>query len=217
MTIAQLAKILILTHAGFGGIALISGAISLLAKKGTVLHKKSGKLFFYTMLTSTILSLAIANMPNHKSSFLFCIGIFSSYFIIGGFRSLNYRKRNHSVRADKFLAYLIIVTGAAMMIYPVLLDKKIDIVLFVFGLIALIFGVIDLILLKNLKKLKKNWLKIHLSKMISGYVAAVTAFVVVNEWIPGVWAWFTPSIFGTVYLAYWFFKLQKKGSVTKPT
>lgn len=33
-------------HAPLGGIALLSGGISLVSKKGSLFHKKSGKVFF---------------------------------------------------------------------------------------------------------------------------------------------------------------------------
>ncbi|MEP3211430.1 MAG: DUF2306 domain-containing protein [Maribacter sp.] len=208
-------KVLIIIHASFGGIALISGAISLIAKKGKQLHKKSGKIFYYALLVSVTLSLVIALLPNHKSAFLFSIGLFSNYFIIGGFRSLRYKQRSISVQLDKMMAYFIIMVGITMILYPILLQNQSNIVLLVFGIIAIIFGVIDIFLLQNVNRLRKNWLKIHLSKMISGYVAAVTAFVVVNQWLPGVWAWFVPSIFGNIYLAYWLYKLKKKTSINK--
>ena len=213
MEIEQLARVLLFIHAGFGGIALVSGAISLVTKKGNPLHKKSGKVFYYTLLISVLMSLVISVMPNHKSTFLFSIGLFSSYFIIGGYRSLGFKKKDVSFRWDKIIAYLIVVTGITMIAYPILLEGNINIVLLIFGMIALIFGAIDLLLLQNKSKIKENWLKIHLSKMISGYVAATTAFVVVNQWIPGVWAWFTPGIFGTVYMIYWLNKLNKKKPV----
>ncbi len=204
----EIDRILIIVHACFGGIALVTGGISLLSKKGSTIHKRSGKAFYYTMLTSVLMSLFIAIMPNHKSSFLFSIGLFSLYFIIGGYRSLKYKMRDVVLKLDKILGSLIIVTGITMVVYPIMLKNTVDTVLMVFGIIAIIFGVIDLILLNNVKKLRKNWLKIHLSKMISGYVAAMTAFVVVNGWIPGVWAWFTPGVFGTIYMFFWLVKLN---------
>ncbi len=101
-----------------------------------------------------------------------------------------------------------------MMSYPIIFNGKINIILFVFGIISIVFGIIDLFIFRNPKTAKTNWLQIHLSKMISGYVAAVTAFVVVNQFIPGVWAWFTPGIFGTAYLMYWLNKLKKKNTLS---
>ena len=46
MELEKIVQIFIYTHAGFGGIALLTGAIALIAKKGNKLHKKSGKVFF---------------------------------------------------------------------------------------------------------------------------------------------------------------------------
>ena len=66
-------KILIYIHAFFGGIGLISGIGSTIAKKGSVLHKRMGKLFSIGMMTSSLLSIPISWMPNHENLFLFLI------------------------------------------------------------------------------------------------------------------------------------------------
>jgi len=47
MQMEQFAEFLIqYIHAPLGGIALLSGGISLVSKKGSLFHKKSGKVFF---------------------------------------------------------------------------------------------------------------------------------------------------------------------------
>lgn len=209
MEIENIAQILILTHVGFGSIALISGAISMIAKKGNWYHKKSGKVFYYALLTSALISLIVSLMPNHQSPFFFCLGLFSLYFIIGGYRSLTFKVKNASLWLDKIIACLIILVGLVMMIYPILLDGKINIVLFYFGAVSIVFGVIDLLLFQNSNKTRKNWLNIHLTKMIGAYLVAVTAFVV-NQSILGIWGWFSPTIIGNIYLFYWLIKLNRK-------
>lgn len=213
MEIEQIARILIIIHAGFGGIALIAGAISLIVKKGNRIHKKSGRIFYYSMLTSALMSLIISFMPNHKSPFLFCIGLFSAYFIIGGYRSLEFKRKDVSLKYDKVISYSILLVGIVMIAYPIIFEGKANIVLLVFGLFSLLFGAVDLIIYRNKNRTKKYWLQLHLSKMISGYVSAVTAFVVVNQFIPGIWAWFTPAIFGNLYLTFWLIKLSKNKTV----
>ena len=87
-------KLIILIHAVFGGVVLLTGAFALVSKKGGSLHKICGKMFYYSMLTSVVLSLIIALLPGHESAFLFTIGIFSSYFILIGRSALNYRNQN---------------------------------------------------------------------------------------------------------------------------
>ena len=52
-------QILIYIHAGFGGIALLSGLLSLIAKKGKEIHKKSGLIFFYSCYTNCAIFKAI--------------------------------------------------------------------------------------------------------------------------------------------------------------
>ena len=205
----QFATILILIHATLGGIALLSGAIALVVKKGSPLHKKSGKVFFFAMLVSALTSLVVAVLPNHENPFLFSIGLFSTYFLVSGIRALNLRKSNPRLLNDKIIAFAIIAVGLGMIGLPILLKGVINIVLLVFGLVSLSFGLRDLLLFKNIEKTKKSWLKLHLGKMTGGYISAVTAFLVVNNLLPGIWNWFVPGIAGTVYITYWMNKVNK--------
>jgi uncharacterized membrane protein len=214
MVIEKLAEILIIyIHVPLGGIALLTGGISLIAKKGNRIHKKSGKIFFYSMLFSAISAFLISIFPNHESPFLFSIGLFSAYFLISGLRSLNYKKKNFELRTDKIIAYLIFLTGISMILYPIILYSKVNIILSIFGTVGIIFGFRDLMLFRDNERLKKNWLKLHLGKMTGGYIAAVSAFFVVNQILPGIWNWFVPGIVGSGYIAYWMMKLNKKKPV----
>jgi len=66
----------------------LAGAFSLLLKKGSSGHKKTGKLFYYSILISALAAYIIAVLSNHENPFLFSIGLFSTYFLISGRRSL---------------------------------------------------------------------------------------------------------------------------------
>lgn len=213
MSLEGIIEYLIWLHAGLGGVALLSGAAALLVKKGSNAHKKSGKVFYYAMLFSASLALIISLLPNHESPFLFSIGVFSLYFLLSGYRSLKFKHKNAELKVDKIIAYGIVLTGLIMVLYPILLFGKPNIVLLVFGLAGIVFGVRDLQSFKNPKGLKKKWLKLHLGKMTGGYIAAVSAFFVVNEILPGIWNWFVPSVFGSAYIAYWMRKFKKKVKV----
>ena len=211
MELEKIAEILInYIHAPLGGIALLAGGISLIVKKGNNVHRKSGKVFFFSMLFSAISAFIISVLPNHESPFLFSIGLFSAYFLISGLRSLKFKQKEFQLKTDKIIAYLITLTGIAMMLYPVLLFSKLNIILTVFGVVGIIFGLRDLKKFKDIKRLKKNWLKLHLGKMTGGYIAAVSAFFVVNQILPGIWNWFVPGIIGSGYITYWMVKLNKK-------
>jgi uncharacterized membrane protein len=209
MKIVNSIQVLIYAHALLGGIALLSGMVSIVSKKGKIVHKKSGKLFFYSMLFSAVTALIIAILPKHESPFLFSIGLFSSYFILTGYRALKYKSENLKLTIDKLISWSMIFTGIIMILYNPIVNDKINIILTVFGLVGLIFSVRDLVLYKDNNNLKKSWLKLHVGKMISGYIAATTAFVVVNNFFPSFYGWFIPGVIGGIYITYWMMKLNK--------
>ena len=214
MEIEKLAEILIYyIHAPLGAVALLTGGISLIAKKGSNAHKKSGKIFFFSMLFSAISAFIISVLPNHESPFLFSIGLFSTYFLVSGLRSLRFKQKEFELKTDKIIAYLIILTGISMILYPIVLYSKLNIILTVFGVVGIVFGLRDLKLFQDIQRIKKNWLKLHLGKMTGGYIAAVSAFFVVNQILPGIWNWFVPGIIGSGYITYWMIKLNKKKPV----
>lgn len=208
-------QIFIYSHALLGGIALLSGLISLIAKKGKKVHKKMGRLFYYTMLLSALTALIIASLPQHESPFLFIIGIFSSYFIITGYRALRFKDKNINLKTDKLISWIMTFTALLMIFYNPLVHQKINIVLTVLGILGLIFSTRDLILYKNIDKLNNAWLKLHLGKMIGGYISATTAFVVVNNFFPSFYGWFVPGTIGGFYIIYWIKKLNKKQPQTQ--
>ncbi|TRZ44341.1 DUF2306 domain-containing protein [Robertkochia solimangrovi] len=201
---------LIYIHAGFGGIALFAGLISLIVKKGNTIHKRSGLVFFYAMLCSGLIALIVSCLPGHESPFLFAIGIFSLYFVLSGYRALRFKKPNINLTLDTWISRMMILTGILMIVLPMVNSGKLNIVLSVFGAFGIYFAIRDLRLYKDPKKVRKSWLKIHLGKMIGGYIAATTAFVVVNGFFPGISGWFIPSVIGGIYIVYWMRKVTKK-------
>lgn len=211
----QIIPLLIYSHAVFGGIALLSGLIALIVKKGKNIHKKSGKLFYYCMLLSALTALIIAILPQHQSPFLFAIGIFSSYFIITGYRALRFKNNNINLKTDKLISGIMIFTAIIMVVYNPLVHQKINIVLTVLGIVGFVFSTRDLILYKNIDKLNSVWLKLHLGKMIGGYISATTAFVVVNNFFTSFYGWFVPGTIGGFYIIYWIKKVNKTQQQTQ--
>lgn len=207
---AAFAQYLIYTHAALGGIALLAGGMALATRKGKQAHVSAGKAFFFSMLASALTSLVAACLPGHESPFLFSIGVFSSYLIVSGMRSVQFKRKDHNRTIDKVLAYGIILTGVAMIVFPMVAYKSLNLVLLFFGLIGLGFGVRDLLLLRKPAQIRRSWLILHLTKMTGGYIAAITAFFVVNQILPGMWNWFVPSILGSGYIAYWVRKVKPK-------
>lgn len=206
----KIIQVLIYIHVAFGGIALLAGFISMVAKKGKSIHKKSGLLFFYAMMLSGVNAMIVAVLPKHESPFLFAIGIFSLYFVLTGKRALNFKSKNPDLRIDKWISIIMILTGVLMILLPIIMTKTINIVLIVFAIVGIVFSIRDLLLFKNPERLREGWLKAHLGKMIGGYISATTAFVVVNQFFPSFYGWFIPGIIGGFFIAYWMRKMNKK-------
>ncbi len=208
-------QILIYIHAIFGGIALLSGFISIIVKKGKTIHKRYGLIFFYSMMFSGIIAIIVAILPKHESPFLFAVGIFSLYFVLTGKRSLDFKRKNPYLKIDKWISYIMILTGILMILLPIILTKSINIILVVFAIVGIIFSVRDLVLFKKPERLRNVWIKLHLGKMLGGYISATTAFVVVNEFFPSFYGWFIPGIVGGFIIAYWIRKINKKTVANK--
>ena len=208
--IESTAQTLIYIHAATGGVALLGGTLALITKKGGRTHRRSGLVFFYSMLMSALLALVISMMPGHLSPFLFSIGLFSSYFILSGYSSLRFKKKVFNLLFDQVLAALLVLTGIAMIIYAFQLESSLNVVLIVFGSMGLFFGTRDIWSFKDRKSLRKSWLKRHIGNMTGGYIAATTAFLVVNEVLPGLANWFLPTVLGSIYIGYWINKVGGK-------
>jgi uncharacterized membrane protein len=209
METQQLIQALIYTHIGLGATALAAGLLAIVAKKGQNLHKKAGLVFYYAMLSSAVLALLVSVLPQHENPFLFAIGIFSTFFILTGYRALGFKKPNPNLLVDKLIASVMLITGLAMFLVPLLVYKKLNVVLGVFGVMGIVFSVRDLKLYQHPEKLQPNWLKMHLGNMMGGYIAATTAFMVNVNVLPGIYGWFAPGLLGGIYIAFWMRKLNK--------
>lgn len=208
MRLEEIVRPLIYVHAGLGGIALLAGTIAIISAKGSPLHKKSGSVFFYCMLLSALLSLVVAITPGHENSFLFSIGVFSSYLLISGKRSIRFREESRNFHTDRGIAYMVIIAGFSMIVYPIVLFKELNPVLTAFGVLGVYLGVRDIISMRYPKQIQRKWLQHHLGKMTGGYIAAVSAFFVVNGILPGILNWFVPALVGTPFIIFWLRKVS---------
>lgn len=204
-------QLFIYIHVISGAIALLSGSISLIVKKGSFVHRKSGLIFVITMLVSAIVSMTVAVQPKHENTFLLSIGILTIYFVVGGYLALRYKKKYINLLADKCLALAMLVIGIAMIVHPLFVGH-LNVVMMVFGALGFVFSVTDFIRFAKHEELYKHWLTLHIGKITGGYISAFTAFIVVNQYIPGIVGWLLPGVVGGVFIAVSIRKV-KKGQV----
>ena len=202
-------KVLLYIHIIFGGMALLSGLISMISKKGGRPHKKSGKVFTTSMWIVIASAIIIAIMKNNH--FLIMVGIFSFFQNYKGNRAI----KNKSLKPNT-LDWLVIVLA---FLNTVVMIYSMQPVLLVFGGIS-VFLIISQIntyrkALKHIELPKLQWLKQHIGMMIGTYIATITAFLVQNgnNFLPvkfGVFMWLLPTVILTPLIFYWTKKYTSK-------
>jgi len=199
--------LIIAIHALLGGVALVAGTLALATKKGARPHVLSGRIFFWAMLVSALLAISISWLPGHENRFLFAIGLFTTYLILSGYRALALRGKTYAKLGDWVLSGSMSLIGIGMLVYGVSLLKaspSAGLIQLVFGSLGLIFGLQDIRFYRQQDKAAPaTWLRRHLGRMCGGYIAAFTAFLVVNEVLPSLWAFLAPTLVGSFFIAYW--------------
>jgi len=106
----KIITVAIYVHAFLGGIGLITGIGNMAVKKGGKLHKRLGKVFAISMISSCLIILPVACLPNHKSLFLFLISLFTIYLVMIGTRALTFKSRKKLKAESNDLAISITMT-----------------------------------------------------------------------------------------------------------
>jgi uncharacterized membrane protein len=188
--------ILLTAHIICGSTSLLLGLYILFAKKGNKRHQLLGLIYFYTMLLTA--ALAIGMTCIHSNKFLFIVGVFTAYMVLTGKRYVRKKATSDVQIIDWLLTISMSIFGAAFLVfgvYNIMISNYFGIVLAVFGCISFIFVYQDYQNFTGKSRVRNFWMITHLQRMIGSYIAAVTAFLVVNNTIlPGVVAWLLPTL-----------------------
>lgn len=187
------ATILLVIHIAGGTIALIAGGLAAFSAKGNKLHILSGRLFAIAMLFTAFSAIALSTMRSNY--FLLAIGFFTFYLVGSGWL---WAQRIPLVQREKMARWMgyFGLSASAYMLHVAYEPESINIVLVVFALIMLSMAIADAFR----KKRPKDPLTLHGARMGGAYIAAFTAFVVVNIDL-GVWGWLGPTLIGSPLIA----------------
>ena len=196
--------ILLSIHILAGTIALLCAALAISFEKGKKFHVLSGRTYFWSMvgifLTAIPMSIINSNL------FLFLIAIFSFYLAFAGVRFAKNRK-SIATTIDWIAVSLMILSGLGMWALAVIYfinDNSQYITLLVFGFIALALGYGDYRSHKNKAATGKERIAKHLTNMMAGTIAVITAVLVVNVNIEPIWIWWLlPTAVITPIIFYW--------------
>jgi len=177
-------EILIMVHVAAGILSLLSGLLAIIAKKGGKLHRKTGLLYFFSMLVIFITALGIVIFIEFNF-FLLVIAVFSFFMSFTGYRALKRKKPNQVIWIDKWMAYLALAFGVLLIAYGLYTS-------FITGNIKnlILPGIFGTFLssnsYKDIKHFQKTeyerlwWWFHHLNFMLTSFIACITAFLVNN-------------------------------------
>lgn len=215
----SLITFLLIVHIANDAMGLIAGTINLIRRKGDLLHKRIGLVFTYAMMLTGISAIVLSILrPNY---FLGIVGVFTLYMVSTAFRYIRLRLTevdNDPKTFDWFLTGCMGLAGLLFIFMGVMTLLSTD----TFGIVYIVFGLISLLFVRadfnnySGKAVHRNyWLLAHLQRMTGGYIAALTAFLVVNSSyftsiIPGVVLWLLPTAVLTPLIIIWSRKYELK-------
>lgn len=202
-------------HIIAGVVALFAGAGALVTEKGSDRHRRAGRFYVSSMVivVGTVPVLLAFDPTDFARQFLFLVGVFSGYFVFSGYRVLS-RKRPvaEGDPVDWLAAGGLVLASLGLGSWGVVLViggtqgpfANVGSVMIVFGAIGSSIGISDLRELRNVDR-RDPWMADHLSRMIGGYIATVTAVSVVNLTgvLPGPLVWLWPTATGVPLIWYW--------------
>ena len=203
-------QILLPIHILAGTIALLCAALAVSSEKGKRLHVLSGRTYFWGMATIFLTAIPMSIISNNI--FLFLIAIFSFYLAFAGMRFARNRK-GVATTLDWIAVSLMILSGLGMWILAAIYFSNTNtqyIVLLIFGFLAIALGYADFKSHKNKSAIGKERISRHLTNMMGGTIAVVTAVLVVNPPFEPEWVWWVlPTVMITPLIFWWNSKTLK--------
>jgi uncharacterized membrane protein len=206
----------LILHIVTGGLALLTGVVNLVRKKGDRTHRTVGKVFVISMLASCFSAIFLSL---HKGNmFLFIIGFFTIYLIGTGMRYLTTIRRRVKAKrvsaSDWSLTFLLGLFSLALYYLSVTFLIRGQL----FGVVTLSFAGLssfmvyqDFIVLTGKSSAQNFGLLMHIQRMSGAFIASLTAFIVVNvTFLPGIVTWTLPSALVVPFIVVWVRKYRKE-------
>ena len=195
---------LLVAHIFAGCISLIAAVFAVVSSKGKQAHILAGRTYFWGM--AVIFLTAIPMSISSSNVFSFLIAIFSFYLAYAGMRFA----RNRAGTANLFgwvAVGLMVFSGLAMWFLALVYfmnNNSQYITLTIFGFIAISLGYMDFRSYRNKSAIGKQRIARHLTNMLAGTIAVITAVLVTNLSIEPVFIlWILPTIIIFPLIFWW--------------
>jgi hypothetical protein len=195
-------------HIAAGVVALLAGLGALLTTKGGLRHRQAGNIYVVAMgvVVGTVVPLFALAPTDPTRQFLLLVAVFSGYLAFSGYRVLARKRPADAAESVNWAGAVLVVAACAGL--GVLGGSRLvggdsfGLVLLVFGFIGGTFGVLDLKTFWT--DAAEAWVVSHLTRMVSAFIATVTAVSAVNlTMVPAVVAWLWPTAVGVPLIIYW--------------
>ena len=199
--------ILLVIHIICGSLALLTAVVALVTAKGGVNHVRAGRVYALAMTGVFLTAVPLAFLG--ADLFLLFIAFFSFYLVFAGWRfARNRQGRPHPV--DRVAVALMALTGLGMWGYAVVLTAQ-WVTLVLFGFIAVALALTDGLFYRRPSASYARRISRHLTNMLAGTIATVTAVLVVNVTTNPVWlAWIAPTILITPLIVWWNVRVNRR-------
>lgn len=207
-------------HAVAGTIALVVAPLAMAVHKGGAWHRRWGKAYFFSMIVVCLTAVLVSIIHYERSLWLGLVGIFSFHMVASGYRSLYLKKLHEGLKpkaADLWLHGLTGIVNGGLLIWGLahlmMGQKDTKVLLFtVFGAVG------SFMVFRNLHRFykrqhdKREWFYGHISGMLGGYIATLSAFSAVNlEMIRPAWLkWLWPTMVGVPLIILWIGYYRKR-------
>ena len=195
---------LLVAHIFAGFISLIAAVFAVVSSKGKQAHILAGRTYFWGM--AVIFLTAIPMSISSSNVFLFLIAIFSFYLAYAGLKFA--RNRTGTANLFDWVAVgLMVFSGLAMWFLALVYfmnNNSQYITLTIFGFIAISLGYMDFRSYRNKSAIGKQRIARHLTNMLAGTIAVITAVLVTNLSIEPVFIlWILPTIIISPLIFWW--------------
>ena len=202
--------VLLYIHILAGSTALLAAVFPVVTKKGGKNHVRAGRVYALAMTVIFVTALPLAILGD--DIFLLIIAFFSFYLVFAGWRfARNSVRKPHSV--DWAAVTIMAVTGLAMWAYGAVIGlsgNSLWIPLAVFGTIAVALSVADAQYHRNWSEAANQRIQRHLTNMLAGTIATLTAVAVVNIDFEPAWiVWIAPTALITPLIVWWNVRLAR--------
>lgn len=201
--------LVLILHIVSGGLALLTGGVNLLRKKGDKTHRTIGKVFVFSLMASCFSAIFLSLYKG--SMFLFIIGFFTLYMISTGMRYMTTIKRrvkaNRVSTSDWLLTLILFLFSLALFylsIHALVKGQLFGLVFLMFSGLSMLMVYQDYVNLTGKSTAQNFGLLMHIQRMTGAYIATITAFIVVNvDFLPGFISWIIPTALVLPFIVSW--------------